>query len=119
MVEVRLQIPSLSAPGTSTGSSHGRRREFWIPHRRANAISYADVVTRAGAAKATAAPKATPAPVAKATPAPVIAATPSPNAVTMKAFLFNMPDNGWLHRGFDGHGGGKPTFANLTSQARD
>ena len=75
----------------SPGASQHRRGDFWSPPRGRRSDS----------------PSA-------------VASTPAPgsSAPTLTAYLFNMPDNGWLHRGFDGHGHGKPTLANLTSQAR-
>jgi len=132
MVEVRIQIPSLAAPGSSSSGGHRRNSA-----RRNSARDWLTQVTqhrRAGknttlpgkAPPAANPPSKTPAPAAGKTPAKTPAPAPAPPAVhevaegpreTITAYLFNMPDNGWLHRGFDGHGNGKPSLDNLTAQA--
>jgi len=115
MVEVRLQIPSNAEPGAASSEGHHRRS-----HRFMSLAS--QVMLRAGSTKTTAALKTT---TALKTTAP--AATPAPSSTShevdvqnveyVSAYLFTMPDNGWKHRGFDGHGNGRPTFQNLTRQA--
>ncbi len=126
MVEVRIQIPSLAAPGASAGHHRRNSARDWYTqvtqYRRAGKNT-----TLPGKPPAAKPPAKTPAPAAGKTPAKTPAPPPPPPVVheeepgpkeTITAYLFNMPDNGWSHRGFDGHGHGKPSLENLTAQAR-